>query len=188
VRSADALAALDIWGCEVDVAGHTVTIPAVPAADWFVAILAEDVGPILPGLLDSEVDKLRVMMALMDGAVTVEELADLSQQVLAEISGWQWWQADRLIRGAGAYWREIGGELGRRGVDLHRISLGEALNIIYRLCTATMNQEERTKFEFELSLPPAGVDTAVMYDAQAATVTAYALLGPPPVPPTVDAP
>lgn len=193
MKKADALAALDIWGCEVEVAGWTVTVPALPAAEWMMAILREDAGPIIPGMLADPIDRAKIIMALIDGETTIEELAELSRDVLAEMSGWHWWQADRLIRGAGAYWRQIGGQLGRLGVDLHAISIAAALNTIYVLCVETMTQEERAKFEFELSRPPEGVDAAELYDAEAATAAVYALLGPPPVPPApapevIDAP
>lgn len=176
----DALAALKIWGLEVDLAGEVFALPPLPAADWFLAILDEDSPlPLVPGLM-SQQDEQRVMDLLLDEVIDLEVLVARSREVLAAASGRSWWEADRLIRGAGRDWNVIGGELTRLGVDLEKVSLGAALNAIYVVCVRTMNEQERNKFDIDLRLPPIGVEgvtTEEMYDERAAQDAFLALMG-----------
>ena len=173
----DALAALDIWGCSVDVGPITVVVPALPARQWMLAILGTDTaGPILPGML-GPADESAVMGLLVDGVIDFEEdLVRLQREVLEEISGMRWWEADRLIRSAAGAWQVIGGELTRLSVDLDAISLAALLNTIYVICTRGLDAEKKGSFDFELSRPPAGVPAAVLYDQQAAESAFLALM------------
>lgn len=176
----DALAALRIWAIEVELAGEVFTVPPRPAADWFVAILDEDVPlPLIPGLMDGDAEE-RLFDLMLGGQVSAELIAQRSRELLTEAAGRPWWEADRLIRSSGASWHIIGGELTRLGVDLGAVSLAAALNAIYVVCVRTMDEKERTKFDIELRLPPIGVEgvsTEEMYDERAATAAFVALMG-----------
>jgi hypothetical protein len=181
----NALASLDIWGCEVQVLDKTYTIPALSAAQWFITILSNDIYlPIVPGLFDDPDANSEVLEALARGDIDMDKIQQLCWAVLEEMSGMRWWVADRLIRGASANWRPIGAELTKRGVDLHAVSLAAALDVIYTFCCSTMTREELTQFQLELERPPAGMDPAELYEAQAMTNTLFSLLGPPPTPPS----
>jgi hypothetical protein len=177
---ADPLAALRIWALEVELAGETFTVPARPAADWFVAILDEDTPlPLIPGLMGG-VDEERVMDLLLDGALDAELIVKRSRELLTAAAGRPWWEADRLIRSSGASWHIIGGELTRLGVDLDRVSLAAALNAIYVVCVRTMDEKERNKFDIDLRMPPIGVEGVKaedMYDQRAAESAFAALMG-----------
>jgi hypothetical protein len=185
MESRGALASLAIWGCEVELGGRNYTIPARSAADWFIVILTEGTWlPIIPGMLEDPDERLAVLDDLAFGTVTLDDLVDRQQLILEEMSGMRWWVADKLIRGASANWRPIGAELTKRGVDLDKVSLAAALDVIYAFCCSTMTREELTQFKLELERPPAGMDPDQMYEAEAMTNTLFSLLGPPPVPPT----
>lgn len=178
--AADALAALRIWAIDVDLAGETFTVPARPAVDWFLAILDEDTAlPLIPGLMEQAAED-RIGDLLLDGEITPELLITRSRELLTAAAGRPWWEADRLIRSSGASWHIIGGELIRLGVDLGAVSLAAALNAIYVVCTRTMDEKERTKFDIDLRLPPIGVEgvtTEEMYDQRAAESAFAALMG-----------
>lgn len=173
-----ALAALRVRGAWVDLLGVTYDVPALPAARWFELVLSEK--PLwLLDLLGPEASSA-ALRALLFGETTVEELAGLARELLGLMAGLTWWEADRLIRGAAAQWRIIGGELTRRGVDLESISLAAALNTIYVVCVRTMTEEERTRFEFQLRLPPEGIAPEEAVDMQASVDAFVGALGPPP--------
>ncbi len=175
----DALAALRLWAIEVELAGEIFVVPPRPASDWFVAILEENPLPLIPGLMEGDAEE-RITDLLLDGAVSAEDIARRSRELLTEAAGRPWWEADRLIRSAGASWHIIGGELTRLGVDLDKVSLGAALNAIYVVCVRTMDETERNKFDIDLRLPPVGVDgvkAEEMYDQRAAESAFVALMG-----------
>jgi len=176
----DALAALKIWALDVDLGGETFEVPALPAADWFVAILSEDTPlPLIPGLMSRGAEE-RITDMLLTGELDVQDVVTRSRELLAAAAGRSWWEADRLIRSSAASWHIIGGELTRLGVDLSRVSLAAALNAIYVVCVRTMDEKERNKFDIDLRLPPIGVEgvsTEEMYDEQAATAAFAALMG-----------
>jgi hypothetical protein len=176
----DALAALKIWHLDVDLGGQTFRIPALPAVDWFVAILDEETPlPLIPGLMAGDAEE-RIIDLLMDGAIEVKDITTRSREVLTAAAGRPWWEADRLIRSSAGSWQVIGGELTRLGVDLSAVSLAAALNAIYVVCVRTMDEKERTKFDIDLRMPPIGVEgvtTEEMYDERAASAAFAALMG-----------
>jgi hypothetical protein len=178
--AADALAALKIWALDVELGGETFTVPARPAAEWFIAILTEDVAlPLIPGLMTDGAEE-RISEMLLDGELEIELIVTRSRELLTEAAGRPWWEADRLIRSSAASWHIIGGELTRLGVDLGRVSLAAALNAIYVICVRTMDEKERNKFDIDLRLPPIGVEgvtTEEMYDQAAAESAFAALMG-----------
>lgn len=178
--AADALAALRIWALDVELGGDTFTVPALPAADWFVAILDEDTPlPLIPGLL-AAVDQDRVNDMLLDGEIDTDLVITRTRELLTAAAGRSWWEADRLIRSSAASWHIIGGELTRLGVDLGKVSLAAALNAIYVICVRTMDEKERNKFDIDLRLPPIGVEGVKaedMYDERAAASAFAALMG-----------
>jgi hypothetical protein len=152
----DALAALKCWPVVVEVGGREYTIPAVPAAEWFLSILGDKPLPIVPGMLPTEQeDELADRIAY--GDVELREVVQVSREALEVASGWRWWEADRLIRSAGEQWKVVGGKLAQAGVDLHREPLGAVLNTIYTLAVANLDEQARQKLDFQISQPPAGL-------------------------------
>lgn len=179
--SSAALAALRVLAVDFDLAGQTYTIPPLPASEWLEVVwnFEDEALPFLHLLSDD--DQSDIMWAMLAGNLDLEELAQRCREILAAVAGRHWWEADRLIRSAAASWSYIGGELIRRGVDLDKVSLAAALNVIYVICVLTMTAEERKKFDFDLSAPPTDATPAEMASAEAETFNAFlAALGPPP--------
>lgn len=178
--AADALAALRIWALDVELGGHTFTVPALPAADWFIAILDEDNPlPLIPGLLDDDGEE-QVMDMLLAGEIDTDLVITRTRELLSAAAGRPWWEADRLIRSSAESWHIIGGELTRLGVELDKVSLASALNAIYVICVRTMDEQERNKFDIDLRLPPVGVEGVTaedLYDQRAAESAFAALMG-----------
>lgn len=178
--AAGALAALDIVGAEVDLAGGTYDVPPLSAAAWFALILRDDVALPLVATLGQQ-GQHEVMWALLQGRLTMDEITECTRLTLEAMSGWRWWEADRLIRSSAASWRMIGGELARLGLDLRVIPLAAALNAIYAICCRTMDKDQRTRFDHELSSPPAEVDIEAEVDLSGSEAAFIAALGLPPV-------
>jgi hypothetical protein len=130
-------------------------------------------------MMDADAEE-RIGDMLLDGEVSAEEITTRSRELLTAAAGRPWWEADRLIRSSGAQWHIIGGELTRLGVDLGDVPLAAALNAIYVICTRTMDEKERNKFDVDLRLPPIGVDgvkAEELYDVRAAESAFAALMG-----------
>lgn len=147
------MAALRCWPVTVTLTGREFTIPALPASAWFIAVLGDEVLPIVPGLL-GEADQEEVSDLIAFGDLGLEEVVAASRDALEVASGWRWWEADRLIRSAGAEWKVIGGELLRAGADLDRLSLGAVLGLIYALAARNLDPQKRQQLDFQISQPP----------------------------------
>lgn len=135
-------------------------IPPLPAADWFAAVLAEDGGAIVPGLLCAA-DRKDIWADFLSGAVAAEDVAEVERAALTAAAGRPWWQADRLIRNTMADENRaiLFGELMLRGLRLEEISLAAALDAIYALVRRLLSHDEPAlaRFEAGLAVIPAGV-------------------------------
>lgn len=144
----------------VELAGYEYVIPPLPAVEWLTAVLADDGGRIVPGLLE-RADQSAIWLDFVNGAFDGEELATVERAALEVAAGRPWWEADRLIRNL----MEPGnravlyGELMLRGLDLQRLSLSAALDAIYALIRRLISHDEAAlaRFDAGLSAIPAGV-------------------------------
>ena len=171
--------ATKVVGLRVRVGSRIHDIPPRPAADWMAAMCGQEAFPLI-GMMSARAQS-EVMVDLLAGRVTIDQLTDIARRALAAVSGMLWWEADRLIRGAVAQWRTIGGELTRLGVDPAVRPLGAVLNAIYVIAVRSMTREERATFDSELSVPPPDASHADRLAVTAASVSALAaVFGPPP--------
>lgn len=135
----------------ITVAGTRILLPYRPAADW--AVVIESVSA-LAGTLAEPADRERLADLLMEHPDAATDMRAESLRILAEQSGWKWWEAGRLI--ATSLGREILGRLTLAGLDPHQRSLGEWCAATYALCTKGQDEKGRIRFDFHLSLPPPG--------------------------------
>lgn len=149
------LASLRPFDIEVDLAGRTWVIPAAPAADWFEAVLSNGAAPVIPGMLSVE-DEEEMLDLLIAGKIPEAGLQRANRDALATASGWNWWEAERLIVSIAHDWKVVGGVLLTNGIRLTAEPLGAVLAATYRLATADMSKEERFRFESQLTAPPVG--------------------------------
>jgi hypothetical protein len=152
----DAGAALRPAAIDVTLGEWIYTIPVRPAADWIEAILDEDSGAIVPGLMDEDT-RDDVWREFLRGNITKAELDEAWRHALGAASGVPWWQVARLTMSAGHQdsWTIVQGKLAMRGVDLCAISLGAFYNAVYFLGLESCKDEsERASFEFSVTSPP----------------------------------
>jgi hypothetical protein len=155
----DAVASLRPCAIEVQLGEWIYTIPELPASEWIEAVLQEDGGAIVPGLLDPE-DQDDVWREFLRGHVSQEELTQAWRDALGAAVGQPWWKAARLIMAATAAdsWPVLHGRLTERGVDLDVISIGAFWNTIYFIGRSNCKDDkEATQFDFQLDRPPADV-------------------------------
>ena len=137
----------------IAVAGIRLTIPYAPAAAWldslrqpFTVALSMADSPSRDRLLDAMIER---------GGLTVP-LRTASLDLLRRMSGWDfWWETVRLA-GLGA--GDLLGELTLRGVDPWNVSLGQWCSATYTACIRDAKQEDRFRFDAQLSFPPAGYE------------------------------
>lgn len=140
----------------VEVAGRGVVVPAAPAAVWLEAVSSDDpVRSVVPGMLDGE-DHASVVLAMLGGRLDDAGLERAFCQVLADVSGRPWWEAMRLIGNAST--PEVWGHLLLNGVDATRVTLAGFCAAVHALVTQHMDEKARNQFDFDLKLPPAGVE------------------------------
>ena len=149
------LASMSQFDIEVELAGRTWVVPAAPAAAWFEAVLSSGACPVVPGMLTPE-DEEDMVDLILDGAIAAAELERANHDALGVASGWNWWEAERLIVSIAHDWKVVGGVLLQHGIRLADEPLGAVLAATYALATANMNREDRFAFEAALTAPPLG--------------------------------
>lgn len=163
----DPAATLRPWRIDVDLAGSTFTIPALPARDWIEAVLAPGWEAVVPGLLDGDLDQLEELM--VDAAVGTDALRTAAQDALAAAAGLKWWVAENLTRAVFGSW--VSADLTVRGVDIATVPLGAYLQAAYHLVTSRMKPEKRMALDATLTQPPAGMDPEDWFDEDEAAAS-----------------
>lgn len=149
----NAAAALRPAAVVVELGDWEYEIPRLPAADWLEALMGGWIG-VVPGLLHPE-DEISILRDYRLGRVTKAEMVASAKAAVEAAAGRRWWTAERLISTATAeeFWPSISGELLRR-VDVERVSLGGALNVIYVIMVENMKEDRRHSFDAQLDAPP----------------------------------
>lgn len=149
----NAAAALRPAAVVVELGDWEYEIPRLPAADWLEALLAGWFG-VVPGLLHPE-DEISVLRDYRRGDVAKADLLSSAKAAVEAAAGTRWWRVERLVSTATAeeFWPAISGELLRR-VDVERVSLGGALNVIYVIMVENMKEDRRHSFDAQLDAPP----------------------------------
>lgn len=156
----DALVSLRPVEIDVEAGEWVWTIPALPAADWLAAVLANEAGSIFPGLLDPDL-RADVWAQVAAGRITMDDLVECARHALEAAAGRSWWSADRLVRVAmdDTVRARVVGEMAGSGLDLERISLGLFCDAIWgRMLAGVTEDMDRLRLEAELNTPPAGIN------------------------------
>lgn len=151
----DAGAALRPAPIEVQLGKWIYTIPALPAADWIEAILDDDGGAVVPGLMDEDTAR-DVWREFLRGDIPKEDIEQAWRHAIGAASGQPWWQTVRLIMSATHKdaWPVVHGKL-MRCVDLATASLGAFYNAVFYIGLESCKDDaERSTWEFQLSTPP----------------------------------
>jgi hypothetical protein len=139
----------------VDLAGTTVEIPALPAADWLGVLMADPLDPedVFPGLLSQE-EADQVEDFLFDELVSLDELDQIFLDVVGLVGARPWWVTMRLVAAARNGWAVLGPEMLRQ-VDATRVSLSGWLDVLLVTILRRIEPESATMFTLQLELPPA---------------------------------
>lgn len=139
----------------VTVAGVRYGIPYRPAAEW--AAATERLTVLAAALMVPE-DRDALADAVMDHPQAVDDLRHESLRILGEVAGRPWWEAGRLI--STSLQPEVLGRLVLAGADAWQRSLGEWCAAVYAVCVKGQDEKGRVRFDFMLSIPPPGYESA----------------------------
>lgn len=137
----------------VRVAGHRYELPWRPAAEWAAATGRLTV---LAATLMTSEDRDELADVVMDCPQAVDDLREESLRILAEAGGRAWWEVARLL--ATSTSPEVLGRLVLAGASAWDRSVGEWCAAVYALCVKGQDEKGRIKFDFTLSIPPAGYE------------------------------
>lgn len=138
----DPMASMRLWAVDVEIAGSTFEIPALPAVTWFPILASGDLARILDLIEDTEFDD-----ALIDTALNGDELADALIDAVEAVTGRSWHVTLVLATVASSHWPTIGGELARRGFRWDASPIGAALDAIYVTIVESLDEAGRKKFK-----------------------------------------
>lgn len=140
----DPIAGMRCWAVDVTVGDTVVTIPPLPAVDWW-PLLADGAGAsTMIGLLP---DSDRFDEELLAGRIDGEELASAFLEAVQEVSGRTLAEAQVIAGVAEAGWMWIGGALAQRGFRWDVMPLGAALDAVHALVLERLSDEDRKKYE-----------------------------------------
>ncbi len=168
----DPVATLRCWQVDVDLAGHTITIPALPAQAWLVAVVVDGWAGVVPGLADvpDEVDDL-----IAAGRIRSTDCTRAARDALAAAGGCPWWTAQRLAHAVASH--PLGPELALRAVDPSRLSLAAYLAAGYQAAARNLDKAKLARLDWQLDQPPAGIPAEEWWDEDAAAAGFMAAIG-----------
>jgi len=151
----DPVWSLQPWPVSVTFAGHLFEVPAVPAVDWLQHLMSPDADPLdaFPGML-SDGDQELINDALLDGAVSMDDVYETCLNVITNVSGRPWWVTLRLVEVAKQSWHSLGAEMLLRGVDATKLSLSGWLDVLLLLIMRNIDPKDAMMFTMKLEQVP----------------------------------
>lgn len=137
----------------VVIGGQAFELAWRPAAEWTTVRADMDVIKFLP-----EEDRSTIGRMLIDGTVTSDNVVRAVHEVLETVTGRRWWEGQQLLLMSTQ--PECLGHLTLAGVDPWQRSAYEWCAATYALCTRHADEQERMRFDFQLSIPPPGYEDA----------------------------
>lgn len=168
----DPLAPLRNWDIEIELAGELWTLPAAPAADWVVPIVADQAELVIPEMFAE--DSTLIEDALYEGELSWLAVEAAYHEVIETVAGCRWWEAQRLIALA-IDWDGVGGELLLKGFHLSERSVAETCVVVWRLISRNKEEKDLNKILHEIEKPPPGMDPDDVID-DAANMAAWAAI------------
>lgn len=173
--ASDLLASLKPWSIEdIVIIDRAYRIPALPAIDWLVILLDDQVSLFgITGLLEPDANE-DIEGHILGGRYSRDEWEQLTWELVQIAAGRPWWTTLYLLGNAKHVNNvdTVKGELAVHGVDATRISLSSWLDAVYRIFTQHMGPEDRQKFDLALARPPAGIQVKTDTNANRAAFAA----------------
>lgn len=140
----EAVASLSIFPVEVEIGGHVVRVPALPAADWLPVLMTGDAARVL-----DLVDDFSLYDAMKDGATTEEFVEEIT--ILVESAcGRALVTAFTIANFAQDRWDLVGPDLARIGIRFDQVSIAYALDAIYSTITRVLPEKELSSFVMQV--------------------------------------
>lgn len=152
----DPVASLRCWPIEVELAGRTFEIPALPAADWFLVLLTGDLVQLFDYIDQDFGDPDSVDEMILSGQITSQDLVRVMCDAIEEAAGRSLTAAFTLAGVAGANWAVVGGALAYRGFRWDSAPLGAALDAIYAVLCERLDETELQRLDAALTAPLPG--------------------------------
>ena len=148
----DPIWSLKPWPVSIEMHGLHVEIPALPAVDWLVVLMQEELS------LDDFIEELipTAEDALYEAGLDLEELYQVCLEVITTASARPWWVALRLITVAKDNWHVLCGEMLR--VDATQMSLSGWLDVLLLTILNAMDPKDTTMFSMKLEAVPENVE------------------------------
>lgn len=148
----DPIWSLKPWPVVIEVHGQRLEIPALPAVDWLVVLMQDDLN--LDDFIDELLPEAENMLDVSE--LDLEELYKICLEVITAASGRSWWIALRLIGVAKDSWHILSGEMLK--VDATRMSLSGWLDVLLLAILNNMDPKDTTMFSMRLEAPPPEAD------------------------------
>lgn len=148
----DPIWSLKPWPVIIEVHGQRLEIPALPAVDWLVVLMQDDLN--LDDFIDELLPEAENMLDVSE--LDLEELYKICLEVITAASGRSWWIALRLIGVAKDSWHILSGEMLK--VDATRMSLSGWLDVLLLAILNNMDPKDTTMFSMRLEAPPPEAD------------------------------
>jgi hypothetical protein len=142
----DPLASMRCWAIELELGGRTYEVPALPAVDWWPVLVSAEISQILDFIVSTPEDPFSLDDLLLEGAVTTAELTEALTDAMEEAAGRSFHAAFVLATVANTQWAAINGALAQGGFRWDEQPLGAALDAIYAVVTARLDEEALKKF------------------------------------------
>jgi len=164
----DPIASLRPWPIHIELGEQEYTIPALPALNWLEILLQNQVGAtdIVPGLLLPD-DELEVAERMGEGEITLQDIIDVSLEVIAIASGRTWWWTLQFCQALRGSWEPFYGEITLSGMNIDRIPLAAFLDAMYHLATRQLPEDKKALLDMELNTAPEGVEIPFDEDVEA---------------------
>lgn len=138
------------WPVEIEVAGITIEIPALPATDWLSYLMQAE--PDLDMMATDLVPDLEEMV--YDEELDLDQFYETILEVVSCVSARPWWVALRLVAVARGQWDILGPQLIERGADPNVLSLSAWLDVLLVTVLAAMDSNKVTMFTMQLEIVP----------------------------------
>jgi hypothetical protein len=139
----------------ITVAGARYEIPYRPAAEWVDAV--QRISTLASALADPG-DREEIADLVLEHPRARDDLREESLRILTQAAGRAWWEAGRLLNTS--LQPEVLGRLVLAGADAWQRSVGEWCAAVYALCVKGQDEKGRVRFDFTLSIPPPGYESA----------------------------
>lgn len=140
----DPVASMRCWAIEFSLGGREFEIPAMPAADWWPVLISGQPSTVLDLLKSGLDDPLNDL--LLTGEVNVDDLRDALTEAVEQATGRSFHVAFVLATVGNMVWPMVGGHLAQRGFRWDVQPIGAALDAVYAVMVAHLEDKVRDKF------------------------------------------